>query len=68
MTQTIGTCSNCGGRVSIPRAWLGINPPVPQCERCHATAKQPHGPVVDMDPPPRPSLPNETVINDTPHI
>lgn len=51
MTKVIGTCSNCGGRVTVPEIWHGINPPVPQCESCLATAKAP-GPTIPMNPPP----------------
>lgn len=47
--KTVGTCSICGGRVSVPFAWWGIYPPVPTCESCGAT-KRDHGPVVDMEP------------------
>jgi len=46
---TIGTCSLCGGAVRLPAAWYGTVPPIPTCASCGATAKQPHGPVVDME-------------------
>lgn len=48
-----GTCGRCGGRVTTPRAWGGIHPPVPTCEACGASVKLPHGPVLDMDEPPK---------------
>jgi ribosomal protein S27E len=51
MNQTVGTCGNCGGRVSVPESWLSTVPPVPACERCGATVAQPHGPVIEMTPP-----------------
>lgn len=46
--NTIGTCSICGGRVSIPAYTTN---PVPRCEKCGATAKQPYGPTVEMERP-----------------
>lgn len=49
MNKTIGTCSICGGRVSVPMVWLGTVPPIPTCETCGATMKRPHGPVVEME-------------------
>jgi hypothetical protein len=51
--RTIGTCSLCGGAVTVPTVWLGTVSPVPQCETCHATPKKPHGPVIEMAPPER---------------
>jgi hypothetical protein len=50
MKQTLGACSLCGGRVSVPTAWMSVNPPVPCCESCGARPKQPHGAVIDMEP------------------
>ena len=47
----VGTCSECGGRVVVPDNWLSVEPPIPTCKRCGATAKQPHGPVIPMNPP-----------------
>lgn len=44
-----GTCSQCGGPVTTPRHWLGVNPPIPTCRRCGATKKQPHGHVIEME-------------------
>src|SRR5690606_4841625 len=45
----MGTCSLCGGRVTVPTVWMGINPPDPTCEQCGAMC---YGPVIDMRPPP----------------
>lgn len=47
--MTVGTCSICGGRVSVPMVWHGIIPPTPTCENCGAVAAQ-HGPVIPMQP------------------
>lgn len=52
--KTIGACGICGGRVTIPSYWLGIHPPVPQCESCGATKKQPYGPTIEMEQRPKP--------------
>lgn len=49
MNITCGECSKCGGRVTIPAAWYGINPPTPSCERCGATAKNPYGKVIETE-------------------
>lgn len=49
--MVIGTCSNCGGPVTV--ATFVINP-VPTCKMCRATAKEPYGPVVQMNPAPEP--------------
>lgn len=29
--------------------WLGTVPPIPTCETCGATMKEPHGPVIEME-------------------
>lgn len=50
MKKTVGTCSSCGGRVTVPVAWMSVKPPRPSCESCGAYAKQDHGPVVPMEP------------------
>lgn len=47
MTRTLGTCSLCGGAVTVPTAWLGVHPPTPTCSSCGATAAA-HGPVIPM--------------------
>lgn len=49
---TIGTCSLCGGRVSIPAAWMATIPPTPTCQSCGAIGAS-HGPIVPMRPAPR---------------
>jgi hypothetical protein len=49
-SRTVGTCSICGGRVSVPDHWMGIYPPIPTCDSCGAHMKEPHGPVVEMEP------------------
>lgn len=49
--RTLGSCSNCGGPVRVPTAFMSVNPPVPTCSVCHATAK-PLGGVVAMNPAP----------------
>ena len=55
MDRTVGTCSNCGGRVTLPDAWYSVIPPVPTCQSCGAVKTQPHGPVVEMEPPKKPT-------------
>jgi hypothetical protein len=47
MDQTVGTCSLCGGRVTVPFAWMGVIPPTPKCASCGAHAAS-HGPVIPM--------------------
>lgn len=51
MNKAIGRCSHCGGTVTVPSIWHGLNAPVPRCENCGATASNRHLPVIDMDPP-----------------
>ena len=51
MDRTIGTCSWCGGRVTVPEHWMGMSPPIPTCENCGAKAKHPWGPAIEMEPP-----------------
>jgi len=48
---TVGTCSCCGGRVTVPDNWLSVIPPVPTCKQCGATPEQPHGAVIPMKAP-----------------
>lgn len=49
----IGKCSRCGGPVSVPKIWWGVNRPVARCERCGAvadeTANLPVIPTIPMD-------------------
>lgn len=42
----IGTCSLCGGRVTLPFVWHSVVPPVPTCESCGAVKAE--GPVIEM--------------------
>lgn len=51
-TTTIGTCSLCGGAVTVPAGpWMSIIPPVPVCSGCGAVPAQEHGPVIQMTKP-----------------
>lgn len=43
--NVIGTCSECGGPVSLPMMHLR---PEPSCERCGAVAQNGYGPVIPM--------------------
>ena len=58
----VGTCSLCGGRVSVPSFWMSIVPPVPTCESCGATAAL-HGPVMPMQPAPTRKTWNTTTLS-----
>ena len=50
----IGSCSLCGGPVTVPTVWHCILPPVATCAKCGATkADDPALPVVPMVPPSR---------------
>ena len=49
MNNVLGTCSICGGAVTLPAVWFGVVSPVPTCSRCGATAKK-HTHVIDMQP------------------
>ena len=49
MTNLIGTCSICGGPVELPSMMVN---PVPCCKNCGAVARNPHGPVIQMQPKP----------------
>jgi hypothetical protein len=46
----VGTCSICGGRVTVPTVWHSVVPAVPTCRSCGATAAQNPGPIVPMVP------------------
>lgn len=46
----LGTCSICGGRVSLPDYYLSTVPPRPHCESCGAVARE-EGPVIPMEHP-----------------
>jgi len=64
----IGTCSECGGPVGIPKSWWSVIPPTPKCLKCGAVAQQHHGPVIPMTPK-KPSLrkPWRDYDNDRPY-
>lgn len=49
MNQVVGTCSLCGGPVTVPAVWMSIIPPTPTCGHCGAVAAE-HGPVIPMRP------------------
>lgn len=50
MKEIVGTCGNCGGPVTVPVVWHGINPPRPTCDQCGAHPVQSFGPVLPMAP------------------
>lgn len=50
MNITIGTCSICGGPVTVPYVWHGVTPPTKQCEQCGAVPVDTYGPVIPMRP------------------
>lgn len=50
---TVGTCSLCGGMVTVPQVWFGVIPPTPTCTRCGAMATPPELPVIPMSNPRR---------------
>lgn len=39
----VGKCGKCGGVVSMPSVWGGVNRPPRTCESCGATALETHG-------------------------
>lgn len=47
MNKVVGTCGACGGSVVVPTVWMGTQPPIPQCNRCHKLVKA-QGPVLPM--------------------
>lgn len=49
----IGTCSLCGGPVTVPQVWHGVIPPTPTCADCGAVKADMHGPVIPMRPGPK---------------
>lgn len=49
MSYVLGSCSICGGDVTMPNAWYSTKPPVPTCASCGAKAK-PSLPVIEMQP------------------
>ena len=51
MRRVIGKCGSCGGRVTIPTIWHGVNPPQGTCESCGAVADDTaHLPTLPMKP------------------
>ncbi len=52
--RVIGTCSLCGGAVTVPTVFHSTIPPTPTCSGCGATPKSGHGPVVEMEKPRQP--------------
>lgn len=50
-SRVVGKCGACGGVVTVPNVWMGIYPPVPQCNSCHRVADQTAKmPIVPMQP------------------
>jgi hypothetical protein len=47
MDTKIGTCSLCGGAVTVP---VGEVPALPVCTQCGAVPAEPHGPLIQMQP------------------
>jgi len=47
--MVIGTCSLCGGDVTVHEMWAAVTPDVPRCQSCGATAKKPEPPVIPME-------------------
>lgn len=45
---TVGTCSICGGRVALDKAWFATTPQLPKCTNCGAIPEKPYGPVIPM--------------------
>jgi hypothetical protein len=58
MSRVVGTCSVCGGAVTVPAVWCGVFPPTPTCSACGAEAAS-HGPVIPMKP--RPGVVTKTI-------
>lgn len=51
--QTLGTCGNCGGAVTVDTIFFSVIPPKPRCESCGASPVECHGPVIPMQPAPK---------------
>lgn len=66
--RTLGTCSHCGGPVTVPYVWGGTIPPVPTCQICGAMKKNPYGPVIDMGPPRQPAPYGPTAVGFPPFV
>ena len=51
MKRAIGKCGSCGGIVSVPHIWHGVNRPPATCESCGRTADTAaHLPTLPMKP------------------
>lgn len=48
--QIVGTCSLCGGPVTVLTTSWSVVAPTPVCSRCGATKKEDFGPVIEMEP------------------
>lgn len=51
--RPIGRCSECGGVVSLPEYWMGVNRPLPTCESCGRVANEANYlnlPIIPMKP------------------
>lgn len=62
MERTVGTCSECGGRVTLPDSYMSVIPPVPTCQKCGARKKQPFGAVIQMDPSTATKKPSQATV------
>lgn len=51
--QTVGTCGNCSGAVTVDTIYLSVIPPRPKCESCGAYAREDYGPVIPMEASPK---------------
>lgn len=49
----LGSCSRCGGSVTVPQAWWATVPPVPTCSQCGAVKRAASGPIIEMEPSPK---------------
>lgn len=49
MDRSIGTCGHCGGAVTTPEIWMGLQHPTVRCESCGRKPKDAHGPKMDME-------------------
>ena len=56
MNKPVGTCGRCGGPVTVPSPWFGVQPPQARCESCGAVPRNLFGPRIDMDEPKRRNL------------
>ena len=47
--QVVGRCSQCGGEVTVPSIWHGVEAPKASCSRCHAIQSNQHLPIIPME-------------------